>query len=353
MVPPPEWIDFDGLRLLEVRIDGAVIRLTDTAEYVLDLSDSADDPAVTVVLEKGLLWAAVDVGDTGPVLQVRHDAATLRMSSATVLVDVTVPATGATQRLSANEATALRASGAAMEVLEITPTEVAADPWASANLRLDEQRTPYPVIVEDEDDVDEAVVDDPTLDDTDDTDDAAGSPSTAILPIASEPSRVPPKTSWQLMLFVAVAVLITGVIVALVFHVVRSDGSKSTATTTSRGAGSVTTVAATPSSAVVQTSTTTSLAVRAAPSVLNSCRQLQPGTLLVSGQASDPTGRARRYRVQVALASETGAQLTTATRVLTARPLGRATPWTIPLPVGNLSGRKTSCQLISVDALPN
>ena len=161
MVPPTELIDVDGLRLLELRMGGVVVRLTDTAEYVVDLSDPDDDRSITVVLEQGLLWAAIDAGDSGPALQVRHDTATLRMTSATMLldagavgdglvvvvdgeVDVTVPGGGTTWRLSANEAAALRPSEEAIEVLGITSTEVEADPWVSANLRLDEHRPPDP-----------------------------------------------------------------------------------------------------------------------------------------------------------------------------------------------------------------
>ena len=179
------------------------------------------------------------------------------------------------------------------------------------------------------------------------------SPATAIVPApADETGRAAPRTSWQVLLFVAVAVLITGVAIALAVHAVRSDGSRSTKTTTGRSSP-VTTAGPAPSSAVVQTSTTTSLAVRAAPSVLSGCRQDRPGTLVVTGQASDPSGRARRYRVEVALGSETGAKLTTATQVVVARPGGRPTAWTIRLPVGNLAGRKVTCQLVSVDALPS
>ena len=347
MAASPELIGLDGLTLLEHRVSGVVVRVSDTARYALSAPEPEDAEPVEVMLDQGLLWAATDAATGGAALNVHHDAATLSMTSGRVLVDagpvgdslvvvvageveVQVP-DAVDHLLLANEAAALRPTGAVAEVTPVTSAEVAADPWANVNLRLDEQTVSA----------------------------ASGSGT-------PEPEQ-PPATEAEALhrakrrsTVIIVAALALGLVAAAVAVAVQIDhtGGSPDGPLSSRRESSGDNGRAAPRSAddrststAARTSTTTTLTVRPAPSELKGCSQERAGTLVVSGTASDPSGRVRRYRVQVALASETGARLTTATSVVAARPDGAPTPWTISVPVGNLAGRNAACQLLSVDAL--
>lgn len=157
-----EVVDVDGgVPLVEHRVGSGVLRFSGSASYALSVPQPGEPTPMKVVIDQGLVWARLT---GGPPLQIRHGRTLVRTGGARLLLEAgpggdgllvvldgtvdVATATEAGRTLSAGSAVQLSRSGGLIEVDGISDAELAEDPWASTNVRLDSAPRPGPATAE-------------------------------------------------------------------------------------------------------------------------------------------------------------------------------------------------------------
>lgn len=376
MAGRPEVSEADGgMPLVEHRVAGGILRVSEATSYALGDARHAGPEAATMVLDHGLVWANI----TGPSeLQIRHGPTVVRTRGAQMLMDAgpggeallvvitgavdVATGTTANRRLVAGMAGQFSPTGTITEVAGITEPELAGDPWARANRRLDAERAAPDVVGE------KAPV-------------AVGAPVDDIDPedlVTDRPADAPTlRRELEITGLLALALLLIVGAVAFVVSGNHSQGSTAKptsgrgsatrATTSYRPTGPTRSTEPKPSPTSARPTSTghpTSAPTRRPPTTrpptsrpvkgqLASCRQPRAGQVLIGGRVADPLRRARSYRIQVRLVGPTGATLAGGQTVVAALPRGATTPWTVSVtPPPNLFGVQASCRLVAIAATP-
>jgi hypothetical protein len=324
--------------LVEHRVGGGIVRLSAAASHELEAPVPGGSD-VTVILDEGLVWANID---GGPALEIRHGPTVLRTSAVQMMVDaspggdalvvviegqveVATPTVSA-KRLAAGAAGQLSASGAITEVAGITEPELAADPWAQANRRLDAEMLSTQTGTRA------------------DSEDSEPPDSESTIEIGDAPSDVGRRRRLEVAGLLGLAVLL--IVAVLAFVLTRHDSKGSSVKTTTSGrSGSTAPRTAAPGTTVHPTS-------RPGRGVLTSCRQPAPNRVVVAGRTFDPSRKARAYGLRVILVSPAGTRLAKAEKLIAARPRGASTPWVLPVTVPRrFAGSPATCRLAGIDAI--